>query len=503
VGQSILKGEVPYRDAWDQKPPGIHFTYAAMLGLWRNESVVAATDLAVAALVAVLLVLLGRRITGRRGAGEAAALVFLFLGDPSFQRHGGVWVRAQAETFIALMVTAAMLAAVAATTADGGQGKARGAFAWSALAGALFGAAFVYKYNAGVYVLPGLLVYLVGVPQAGSDGASHGGAGVFWRQLPAIVLGFILVVAVMAAWFAFHNALGDLIQATVVYNLRYSRETYDGPWGFARYLVSFPVRHAQVDALWFVGGLGCAVLVVRSIAERRLIIIAAWVAAACVSIAVNGSRGLPQYFVQAGPALALAAGAAGAMAWRALGPLSRAGLFVLLAVGVARVDQFDKWAASIASDIDHLRGRTPRDQYLSRFGGERPTDKFAAAACAQMGDRLRAETEPRDRVFVLGFSAWALVRADRQSASRFFWSRPLLVGFNEGTPGYGVSGLLDDLKTWQPAVVVLQQRDWPAENIDSATWFSRQPSLQTWLTERYRREADTGTYFIWKRLDVR
>jgi hypothetical protein len=37
VGQSILKGEVPYRDAWDQKPPGIHFTYAAMLALWRNE----------------------------------------------------------------------------------------------------------------------------------------------------------------------------------------------------------------------------------------------------------------------------------------------------------------------------------------------------------------------------------------------------------------------------------------------------------------------------------
>ena len=31
VGQRILHGELPYRDAWDQKPPGIHATYACLL----------------------------------------------------------------------------------------------------------------------------------------------------------------------------------------------------------------------------------------------------------------------------------------------------------------------------------------------------------------------------------------------------------------------------------------------------------------------------------------
>ncbi len=502
VGQSILKGEVPYRDAWDQKPPGIHFTYAAMLGLWRNESVVATTDLAVAALVAGLLVLLGWRITGRREAGEAAALLFLLLGDPSFQRLGGLWVRSQAETFIALVVTSALLAAVAATAAGSERGQAWRAFTWSVLAGALFGAAFVYKYNAGIYLLPGLLVYLVGVPQGRSFDPRNRGARVFWRQLPALVLGFILVVSAVAAWFASHNALGDLFQATFVYNLRYSGETYAGAWGVARYLVTFPVRHAQVDALWFVGGIGCAALVVASVTERRLAIAPAWVAAACVSIAINGSRELPQYFVQAGPALALAAGTAGAIAWRVLGPLSRAGLFVLLAIGVARVNQFDKWAASTTYDLDYLRGQTPREQYLSKFGGQRPTDKFSALASTQLGDRLRAETGPLDRVLVLGFSPGALVRADRQSASRFFWSRPLLVGFNEGKQGYGVGAFLDELKKWRPAVVALQQRDWPVEGMDSATWFARQPSLRAWLTDGYRQEADTGTYFIWKRRDL-
>ena len=31
VGDRILAGELPYRHAWDQKPPAIHYTYAALL----------------------------------------------------------------------------------------------------------------------------------------------------------------------------------------------------------------------------------------------------------------------------------------------------------------------------------------------------------------------------------------------------------------------------------------------------------------------------------------
>jgi hypothetical protein len=502
VGQSILKGEVPYRDAWDQKPPGVHLTYAAMLGLWRNDTVVATTDLAVAALVAVLLVALGRRLTGRPGAGETAAIVFLLLGDPSFQRLGGLWVRGQAETFIALAVTGALLAAFAAAGAGRERGQERAAFGWSVAAGMLCGAAFVYKYNAGLFALPCLLVYLVGIPDGRRPDTWRRSVRPLWRQLPAFVAGATLVVGAVAGWFAAHGALGDLYQATIVYNLKYSGETYAGLWDVVRYLLTFPVRHARVDALWFVGGASCAALLLLSIRDRRLVIAPAWVAAACLSITANSSRELPQYFVQAAPALALASGVAGAAAWRALGPLSRAALFLLLAVGVVRVNQFDKWAASTAYDLDHARGRTTREQYLSKFGGQRPTDKFSALATRQLGERLRAETAPTDRALVLGFSAGALVQADRQSASRFFWSRPLLVGFNDGMPGYGAAGLLAELTKSRPAMVALQQRDWPVEGVDSATWFSRQPALQAWLTDGYRRVADTGTYFIWRRRDL-
>ena len=55
--------EVPYRDAWDQKPPGVHFTYAAMLALCRDESMVATTDLVVAAMLMIGVIGLGARRT--------------------------------------------------------------------------------------------------------------------------------------------------------------------------------------------------------------------------------------------------------------------------------------------------------------------------------------------------------------------------------------------------------------------------------------------------------
>ena len=37
VGERILHGELAYRDAWDQKSPGIHYVYAALRALSRRE----------------------------------------------------------------------------------------------------------------------------------------------------------------------------------------------------------------------------------------------------------------------------------------------------------------------------------------------------------------------------------------------------------------------------------------------------------------------------------
>ena len=84
AGQRILAGDVMYRDVWDQKPPAIAFLYGILGHIWPGEAIAPASDLAAAAAVAWLLVILGRQ-TFSADVGYAAAAIFLLFGDPYLQ----------------------------------------------------------------------------------------------------------------------------------------------------------------------------------------------------------------------------------------------------------------------------------------------------------------------------------------------------------------------------------------------------------------------------------
>lgn len=492
VGQRILDGGLPYRDAWDQKPPAVHFVYAAMYGLWSDAASIAAADLLVALLTAAALLLLGRRLAGGRGPGEVAALLFLLLSNPAFTRLGGVRVRGQAEIFIGLAATLALLALwQGCRPRRDGHPARRG---WLVLSGALVGTAFLFKYNAGAYGL----ATLVGALVLGRDGRSSAAERLLARAWP-LAVGFLAPVAAMAGLFAARGALQDLYLATVAYNLFYSGETYAGWMAFLTYLVTFPVRHAWLDSLWWLGGLGAAALTLGSLREPGRLVVPAWVAAACLSIAINGSRGLPQYFLQAAPALAMAAGLLVAGLWRHAGPLLRGAACGLIALGLWRVTPFDKALETTRDDIRMALGQVTREAYLARFGDLDAGDKYSALAMTELAGHLRVSTGPNDHVLLFGFSPDALVQAERRSATRFFWSRPVIVGFEESRPGYGVAGLLDELEVTKPPLVVLQARDWDPDGPDSATFFLGEPRLRQWLDAHYDPAPPLGQFQIWTR----
>lgn len=494
IGQRIAQGEIPYRDAWDQKPPGVHFTYAALMWLWPHESAVPAADFAVAVAIALLLLSIGRHLSPASGAGETSALIFLALSNPVVTRLGGVRVRAQSETFIALAVAAAVFALrhrlpPARNDSDSGM---LSFFA----AGLAIGAAIVFKYNAAVYIAIPLFVWVVENKASGNEKrvTAHS-----TRLLLALAAGCAIPILMTAIYFAAHGAWSDLLAATISYNVLYSGETYSGAGDFLRYLFTFPYRHAWIDSLWFLGGTGCAVLAVIGLRSARLLAAPLWVAAACLSITINGSRDLQQYFVQAGPALALAAGIAGALAWARLPVLGRVVLVALVGIAIWRITDIPKGIEYTRYDWHGMNHTLPRDEYLSRFGAEGSGDKYSALAVERLARYLTTHTAPDDRVFVFGFSGASYAKAQRASASRFFWSRPVIVEFNRGHAGYGPEGLLAELSARQPATVVLQWRDWDPDTIDSATYFHRTSLLDNWLRNGYEETERLGNYEIWLR----
>jgi 4-amino-4-deoxy-L-arabinose transferase-like glycosyltransferase len=480
VGDRILQHELAYRDAWDQKPPGVHYVYAALRLISKNDVTVPAADLACAVMVAALLWLVGFRLGGA-ASGWLAAIVYLLLSDPSMDRYGGVRVRAQAETFIGLAVAGAVALAVGAKRANGAGAKgatgAKGAAGVVRLlvAGLLIGVAFTLKYNAGLYAL--VVLAALGL-----------GGGLALMDVVVVAAGAAIVPLALLAVFWRGGALNDLYQATIVYNLRYSSETYASRLDMLRYLARFPIRHASLSPLWFVGGAGCLVLVVSGIRARLHWLPVAWVAVACVSIAINGSRELPQYFVQAAPALALAAGVGFVAMLRPAPVAARWVAAILVAVACWRVgsEPFPKkLALNVWHDTEYAAGRVDRRAHLARYGGARDSDKYSALDNIDIGWFLSQHTSPADTVYVFGFSPGSYAYAQRRSASRFFWSRPVILDFNRESSRYGVHGLFLDLDESHPAYVILQQHDWSPDVQDSAPFFLSQPTLAGWLRSNY------------------
>jgi hypothetical protein len=481
IGDRILRGDLPYVDAWDQKPPAVHYAYALMRAVWPADAVVPAVDLTAAAGIAALLYVAGRGVASR-GVGAAAALLFLFFSNPAFTRLNGVRVRAQCETFIALGVTATLFVLVRRPSAG-----------WRTyfVSGLLLGAVITFKYNAAVYAAAALAAITV----AGAITRSHA---------VAMLLGACVMPTMFVAVFA--GALTPLYEATIEYNLRYSGETYTGPLHFVGYLLSFPVERARNDALWTIGGAGCALLLFSSRSHFQRLIPVVWVASACLSIAINGSRGLPQYFVQAAPALALAAAWGGEVLVHALrrklsAPAARWALaagILLVTIGVWRVNQFPKLVEQTGFDARHALGWTSREAYLERYTDER---KYSALDALRLGQYMKEHSAPNSHVYVFGFAAASYVYADRASASRFFWSRPVIAGFNGDKPRYGSAGLLADLERTRPAVVALQIHDWSPDVDDSAHFFMTNPPLADWLRSGYRPVTGLEGFDVWLRRD--
>ena len=481
AGQRILAGDVLYRDMWDQKPPAIAFVYAALWRAWPSEAMVPAADLVAAAAVAWLLVVLGRRLYSTE-VGAGAAVLFLLFGDPYLQRLSGIYVRAQCEPFIALAVTASL---VLLTHPERTRRHLAGA-------GAALAAAFWLKYNAAAY---GAVVLLAAWMWPRADATSARLRDVGW-----VAIGFAVVTSALLVYFAANGALTELRLATIDYNLRYSNETYGGWRDGLRYLFGFPIERARVDPLWFLGGLGILLIVRRVPSDRSSLVAITWLLAAILSIAINGSRSLPNYFVQANPALALAA-SGGLWTLADSGRVLRFAVVALLIAGVWRVGSdapVHGWrlaslpglVENVGYDLRYVRGQIDRPDYLRRFRGQ----KHDALEVESLASHLRETTHPGDHVFVFGFSGGSVLwKSQRVSSSRFFWSRPVTIGFAADRPGYGVSGLLEDLRLRPPALVALQKEEWR-----SSEFFMNTEPLRRWLEAGYVFDYETPVFSVWR-----
>jgi hypothetical protein len=393
IAQRWLQGDVPYRDAFDQKPPGVFAAYAVFFQCFGRsiEAIHWGTQLYTLGTLA-LIYLVGRRLFGS-GPGLAASFLAAFMTVDCCVLGNA----ANTETFMILPLTAGFLATLRAVE--------RASPGWAAVAGACGTAALLCKQVA----LPNvafhfLLLFVASRRRPGLLAASIAGSGA--------------AVAPVVAYFVHVGALAEFWDCVIGHNLSYARRV---PWYY--YPEMFFGTFGAVFRQWW-PILVFAVVGLRATDEPNGNAIkpwlgpgrlaGLWLVASFAGVSIGGYF-RDHYYIQTIPPVAVLAGRGLAVAARRLAP--RRPTTVATALAVTAVAY-----GVLVAPWYYLLG-TP-DQKCRRIYGGNPFPESLAVA-----DYITTHSDPSDTVFVFGSEPQLLFYADRRSASRYIFVYPLMTSF--------------------------------------------------------------------------
>jgi hypothetical protein len=393
VAWRMLEGEAPYRDVFDQKPPGIYAVYAALLALGaRSET---ALHLALYAWTAACALCLHRFVRGLAGGLAAGFCALAFAAVANSPRLTAT--AANTESFLLLPLVASW-GALWRATREGRAGD------WVA-AGALAAAACWFKPVAATNAL-------FAAAWAAADWAvarPRPAVGVLARRLALLAAGAAALSAVPLAALAALGSLGAFFEIVIRHNLDYSRQYTLGE-GAAILAENLARQAPSVGALWAGAAAG---LFARAAPARARGFLAGQLAAAAAGAAI-GLHFRPHYFVPLLPALCALAGIACAAAAerclaarRAVAGLGVAALAALVLVPVVAGDAGFLFAGSPHAVARRLYGLNPFPE------------------SARIAEHIARRSGPADSVFVVGSEPQILFFAQRRSATRYILFYPL------------------------------------------------------------------------------
>jgi 4-amino-4-deoxy-L-arabinose transferase-like glycosyltransferase len=467
VAWHMLQGDLPYRDVWDHKPPGIYFLGIAAQSLW-GPGVEAFRLLEQFNAVALVLLLcgMGRRITGMWSAGliASAGLLGVF-----FHRRilcGGIYTTEFGVTFVLLGMHAALFAVE----------DVRRGIAWSVSAGVMFACAVLLK-EPFVFSIAAWFVYLSCFTKSWGR-----------RRIPLsvwMVAGGAATGATAIGWAAYVGALSEWLDV-IAYNVSYAREGSElepSAWPLVRYLNSFRTFGASVVGLSpLLGGLAFAAIPAcldRSLPKRTRILTGMLQAQWLLEIlaASLSSRAYLPYFHAAIVTYVLSAGCGGvwlayrigaiAAGWSRYRPGPRAAAFVWLAL------------LAMSAVLPAVASQVMVTSTWSRLGPVRDVESVSADLIAL----IRRETSPSDRIWVPNpRQSEVYVDAERRTATRFFYLSPwLLLGRRTRSTDEVVELLRLELAESAPVLIAL------TPNMELGL---TEMGLEPWLRNNYRRYTE-------------
>lgn len=495
--RGLSRGQLLYHDVWEQRPPGIYFTYLLGFSLFGwTPAAIAWLDILAATATTVLLWAVVRHLSGSTSGAVAAALYALFTIPSWLYGHAGFLERSVCETFIVVCVAAAAWCAV--------KFSERPLLIFAFGVGLASGAAIVLKPNAGLY-LPALLLWmaLYGRKPAG-DRLAH----VVWT-LGAAALGTVILPAATGVWLWRLDLLREAGIAVIDFNRFYVGQGFS-PGTYAVDFSRAVFLRMKTDPLWLAGGIG-SLLALWDLARTRRLSPAAglaviWGAAAALAIIVNGARLFNSYFIQAFPPLVVLATWAlteSTRGWRPRRIIAMATVVLMLVV-LGQRDYPGRVLESSRADLDVLRGRADRMTYLERFGGYANRRGYSARAIAELAAHVRAHTSYDERIYLFGISgAGIYFEADRLAAHRFLRVN-FFVPSEFPDPRFTLDAVAGELADRRPRYLIFERLNAVsprgAEMGAVVDALQQNPTIVE-LLEAYRFDATIEDFTLYRRID--
>jgi hypothetical protein len=480
VSRTILDGGMPYRDAFDFKPPGIFLVYTLSRALFgAAQWGIRVVEVAGLAGMAAAMAALADRWWGDRRIGLlAAALAIMVHAQLDF------WHTAQPESFGGMLTVFGLLAA---TPANGAPGPAR-----LVAAGALFGAAGLLKpplAGGGAVLAVALIASHGGPPRFAARIRSVRTLAAALRPAGLIALGGALPLAACGLWFAARGALDELYRVLFVFTPHYTalgwREaTVLGQawYGFTEWLM----RYSGPLAL----GLGCLVALHPAPRERWSVALLAGIVAIHLVGVTMQAKFFPYHYGATWPVTAMLAALG---LWKAWDRCARRGPVAASLLGAALL--VAAFARSATKDVEDSYLDRCADRVALFAAGAR--DQEALDALASVADVnaaanravavfLRERVPPGEPVFVWGFEPVIYDLADRPAATRYLYNVPQRVAWAREEAR---AELMRDLSQRPPRAIVVERRDvFPmvtGEAIDSRDALDGFAELADLIAERY------------------
>ena len=491
VADGIVRGQMPYRDVWDFKPPGIFLIYALAQAVF-GKTMLAPRLLEVIGLVATIfafrrlaLIFFGHRRIGLIG-GAVAALIHAQLE---------FWHTGQPETFGGMLTVAALLLTVSTF-------ERRFRYLQWIGVGVLFGAAFLLKPPLG----GGAIVCAVYLARA----EVQRGGRVLRGLIPFSTVGFASFIPILlcAAWFYARGAWPALSWTLFEFTPGYTQLGWTGRGAAEMFYWGLEEAFFRFSAL---AAFGCiAAIVIRPTHTREregIFLILGVVSVHIAGIAMQG-KFFQYHYAATLPLIAFIGGLGLYKLWRrclagGAGGVLAFAAFVVVATSmrIAVRDLGSFWDRAILRTsylvgLSNLHSRELLDRELYKVADYNLDANRAAAT------EIRQRVPEGAPIYVWGFEPGLYWLSERRASSRYIYDVAQRVRWDRDRAR---KELMNDLNSDPPQLVVVQHGDrfsWvTGDKFDSAEAIATFPELESFIRDGYEKTHSVEDFDLYERVE--